>query len=439
MKTIYPFPSAEAETRIEHITKRSLAFSGDLYQQVAGYVEDVRVRGDAALVEYTNQFDAGSVTLDSLEVTPAEFDQAMSQVGPDVMDALDQAISQLQDFHQRQVQNSWITTPRKGVTLGQKVLPVESAGLYAPGAKGGKTPLVSSVLMGAIPARVAGVKTITLMTPPMKDGRVNPHILVAAKKTGVTHVFKAGSSWAIAALAYGTNLVPRADVIAGPGNMYVTLAKKIVSGMVGIDMIAGPSEILILADETANPAFIAADLLSQAEHDPVASAILVTTSSAIAQQVMDMVAEQVATLPRKEIAGPSLADFGGIFLVPDMETGIELANRLAPEHLEMMAADPFDYLDQIRNAGAVFLGAYTPEPVGDYIAGPNHVLPTVGTARFSSALGVEHFTKKTSLIRYTDTALYREAAHITCLARIEGLEAHARAVEIRTKHKNRTL
>ncbi len=438
MKQIYPFPSAEAEKQIEHIAGRGLAFSGDLYQQVAGYVEDVRVRGDAALVEYTNQFDAGSITLDSLKVTPAEFDQAMTQVAPDFVTALDQAILQLKDFHERQTQNSWITTPRKGVTLGQKVLPVESAGLYAPGAKGGKTPLVSSVLMGAIPARVAGVKIITLMTPPMKNGRVNPHILAAAKKTGITHVFKAGSAWAIAALAYGTNLVPRADVIAGPGNIYVTLAKKIVAGMVGIDMIAGPSEILILADDSANPAFIAADLLSQAEHDPMASAILITTSSSTAQKVMDMVKEQVATLPRKEIAETSLADFGGIFLVQNMETAIGLANRMAPEHLELMVKEPFDYLDQIRNAGAVFLGAYTPEPMGDYIAGPNHVLPTIGTARFSSALGVEHFTKKTSLIRYTEKALSREADPVTCLARIEGLEAHARAVEIRTKHKNRT-
>ncbi len=323
------------------------------------------------------------------------------------------------------------------MTLGQKILPVGSAGLYAPGAKGGKTPLVSSVLMGAIPARVAGVETITLMTPPMEDGRVNPHILAAAKITGVTHVFKAGSAWAIAALAYGTDLVPRADVIAGPGNIYVTLAKKIVSGMVGIDMIAGPSEILILADETADPGFIAADLLSQAEHDPMASAILITTSSSTARKVMDMVQEQLETLPRKDIAGASLADFGGIFLVQDMETAMELANRLAPEHLELMVKEPFDFLDQIRNAGAVFLGAYTPEPMGDYMAGPNHVLPTVGTARFSSALGVAHFTKKTSLIRYTDIALSREAPHVTCLARIEGLEAHARAVEIRTKHQNR--
>tara|TARA_B100000614_G_C14527879_1_gene485273 strand:- start:828 stop:1769 length:942 start_codon:yes stop_codon:yes gene_type:complete len=311
------------------------------------------------------------------------------------------------------------------------VKPVEAAGVYAPGAKGGKTPLVSSVLMGGIPAKVAGVDNICLMTPPMEDGRINPHILAAARKVGIDAVFKAGSAWAIGALAYGTEQVPRVDVIVGPGNIYVTLAKKIVSGTVGIDMIAGPSEILIIADKGANPDFIAADLLSQAEHDVLASAILVTDSRELADKVVTAVATQVEALSRKEIAKESIENFGSILVVPDIETAIELSNRLAPEHLEILVDNPFTWIDRIRNAGAMFLGPYTPEPMGDYIAGPNHVLPTAGTARFSSALSVEHFTKKTSLIHYSEDAFKKEADDVVTLAMTEGLDAHANSVKVR--------
>jgi histidinol dehydrogenase len=311
------------------------------------------------------------------------------------------------------------------------VNPVDAAGIYVPGGMGGETPLVSSVLMGAIPAKVAGVNHIAMVTPPTRSGDINPHLLVAAKKVGVDAVYKVGSAWAIAALAYGTETIPKVDVIVGPGNIYVTIAKKIVAGTVGIDMIAGPSEILIIADNTATPEFIAADLLSQAEHDILASAILVTDSRATAKSVAFTVNEQLQNLSRKEIAEKALSKFGAIMVVSDIGTAIELSNQIAPEHLEIQVKDPFSYLGQIQNAGAVFLGDYTPEPVGDYMAGPNHVLPTAGTARFSSALSVETFVKKTSLIRYSKAAFEREAGDVIRLAEIEGLGAHANSVKIR--------
>ncbi len=428
---IFQYPSTEAEKRVQDTIDRGLGFSREDHDNVLRYIEDVKTRGDKALVEYTRQFDSNEVTLDTLKVSQEEFDKAMTGLDPDFLKALDRSVDQLTRFHEQQRENSWIDTPRKGVVLGQMVRPVDAAGVYAPGAKGGKTPLVSSVLMGGIPARVAGVESICLMTPPMEDGKINPHILAAAQKVGIHSVFKAGSAWAIAAMAYGTQQVPRVDVIVGPGNIYVTLAKKIVAGTVGIDMIAGPSEILIIADKNAHPQYIAADLLSQAEHDVMASAILVTDSEQVARETVKALETQLKDLSRKETAQASIRDFGAVMLVPDIETGIELSNRLAPEHLELMVKDPFHYIDQVRNAGAMFLGSHTPEPMGDYIAGPNHVLPTAGTARFSSALGVEHFTKKTSLIHYNRDALKKEADDVICLAGIEGLTAHANSIKIR--------
>jgi histidinol dehydrogenase len=428
---IFQYPSEEAEKRVLDTIDRGLGFSQTDHDNVQAYLDDVKKRGDEALVEYTNKFDSKAVTQDTLKVTEEELDQALAQMEPDFMKALDRAVEQLTTFHTRQKENSWIDTPRNGVMVGQMVNPVQAAGIYAPGAKGGKTPLVSSVLMGGIPARVAGVESISLMTPPMADGRINPHILAAAKKVGITSVFKAGSAWAIGALAYGTEQVPRVDVIVGPGNIYVTLAKKIVSGTVGIDMIAGPSEILIIADKSANPEFIAADLLSQAEHDVLASSILVTDSEELARNTVTALEKQLSNLSRKDIAKESIENFGSIMIVPDIETGIDLSNRLAPEHLEIIVEAPFDYIDRIRNAGAVFMGHYTPEPMGDYIAGPNHVLPTAGTARFSSALSVEHFTKKTSLIHYSEAAFKKEADDVICLAMTEGLDAHANSVKVR--------
>jgi histidinol dehydrogenase len=428
---IFKYPSDQAEKRVKDTIERGLGFSQTDYENVQSYIEDVKKRGDLALVEYTNKFDSKAVNLDSLKVTQEEFDEAMAAIDSDFLKSLDRSVEQVTSFHLRQKENSWIDTPRNGVMVGQLVKPVQAAGVYVPGAQGGKTPLVSSVLMGGIPAKVAGVESIVLMTPPMEDGRISPHILAAARKVGITSVFKAGSAWAIAALAHGTKQVPRVDVIVGPGNIYVTLAKKIVSGTVGIDMIAGPSEILVIADKDADPNFIAADLLSQAEHDPMASSILVTDSEELAQKTVLALEEQLPNLSRQEVARSSIENFGAIMIVPDIETGINLSNRLAPEHLELIVKEPFNYIDRIHNAGALFIGSYTPEPMGDYIAGPNHVLPTAGTARFSSALSVENFTKKTSLIHYSKSAFEKEADDVVRLAMSEGLDAHANSVKIR--------
>ncbi len=428
---IYQYPSPEGEKKICDTIERGLGYTEADYKNVEAYIKDVKIRGDEALVDYTRQFDSKTITRETLKVSEAEFDQAMEKLDSSFLKALDRAVTQLTQFHRQQKKKSWIDTPRQGVMVGQLVRPVDAAGIYAPGAKGGKTPLVSSVLMGGIPAKVAGVKTVILMTPPMADGTINPHMLAAARKVGIDQVFKAGSAWAIAAMAHGTDLVPRVDVIVGPGNIYVTLAKKIVSGTVGIDMIAGPSEILIIADKDANPQFLAADLLSQAEHDVMASAMLITDSESLAAATQQAVVSQLKTLSRRDIATRSMEDFGSALVVPDIKTAIELANRLAPEHLELVVNAPFEYIDRIRNAGAIFIGPYTPEPVGDYIAGPNHVLPTAGTARFSSALGVDNFTKKSSLISYSRAAFMAEAEDIVALAETEGLDAHANAIKIR--------
>ncbi|WP_457553960.1 histidinol dehydrogenase [Desulfobacula sp.] len=428
---LYQYPSKDAEKRVNNTIQRGLGFSKQDYEMVEACLKDVKTRGDEALVEYTHKFDSKKITIDALKVTQKEFEIALKSVDASFLKALERSVNQLEYFHLKQKENSWIDTPRNGVMVGQLVKPVSTAGVYAPGAKGGKTPLVSSVLMGGIPAKTAGVSSINLMTPPMENGKINPHILAAAKKSGITSVFKAGSAWAIGALAYGTKTVPKVDVIVGPGNIYVTLAKKMVAGIVGIDMIAGPSEILIIADKDANPKFLAADLLSQAEHDVMASSILVTDSEDQAKNTIASLKQQIEKLSRKDIAKQSIKNFGAIMLVPDIETGIELSNRLAPEHLELIVKDPFDYIDQIQNAGALFLGPYTPEPMGDYIAGPNHVLPTAGTARFSSALSVDHFTKKTSLIHYSKNAFKKEADDVIRLAETEGLTAHANCIKIR--------
>ena len=432
MSILY-YPSKLAEDKINEIIDRGLGFSDEEQESVIAILDNVKKNGDKALMEYTNKFDAPDLKTENLKVTEMEFEHAEKIVSEKFHKALDRAVTQIESFHKKQKVNSWIDTDRDGVILGQLVNPVDAAGVYAPGAKGGKTPLVSSVLMGGIPASIAGVKDISLMTPPTEDGSINPHLLVAAKRVGINTVYKAGSAWAIAALAYGTETVQKVDVIVGPGNMYVTLAKKIVSGSVGIDMIAGPSEILVVADGDADPVHVAADMLSQAEHDTVASAVLLTTSEVLATEVEKELQVQLQTLSRKEIAEKSIADFGAILVVPDIDTAIDLANRLATEHLELLIANPFDYIGKIKNAGAVFMGKYTPEPVGDYIAGPNHVLPTAGTARFSSALSVDNFIKKTSLINYSKEALEKEADDIITLADIEGLDAHANAVKVRLK------
>jgi histidinol dehydrogenase len=433
---IMRYPSAEAENRIEGITNRGLEYDKAEMDSVARILDDVKSRGDEALIEYTNRFDAPEMKTSGIVVTGEEIASARDRVDEGFVSALNRAARQIESFHRRQVENSWFDTPRKGVMLGQMVNPVSAAGIYVPGARGGMTPLVSSVLMGGIPAKIAGVKRVVMTTPPTADGGVNPHLLVAADTIGIDRIYKVGSAWAIAALAYGTKTIDPVDVIVGPGNIYVTLAKKMVSGRVGIDAIAGPSEILVIADDQANPDYIAADLLSQAEHDVLASAILVTTSIDVARSVAAALQPQLALLKRREIAEKSLESFGAILVVSDLESAIEVANRIAPEHLELHIQDPFGWVGSIKNAGAVFIGAYTPEPVGDYIAGPNHVLPTGGTARFSSALSVDCFMKRTSLVYYTPEAFYGEADDAVRIAEIEGLGAHAQAMRIRMKNSN---
>jgi len=430
---ILDYPSDEAAQRIDDITRRGLSFNPEDVNAVSAMLDAVKARGDAALIEYTTKFDAPDLTAADLAVSEAEYQAAEAQVDAAFLNALDRAVSQIKSFHKKQLKNSWFEAARPGVFLGQLVNPVGAAGVYVPGAKGGMTPLVSSVLMGAIPARIAGVDDVVMVTPPKKDGSVNPHLLAAARRVGVDAVYKAGSAWAIAGLAYGTETLPRVDVVVGPGNIYVTIAKKLVAGIVGIDMIAGPSEILVIADDSADPEFIAADLLSQAEHDPLSSALLITDSRGLAEKAAAEVERQLATLSRKDIAQESLSAYGGIIVVPDTETAVSLANQIAPEHLELLVTTPFEHLSRIRNAGAVFMGHYTPEPMGDYVAGPNHVLPTGGTARFSSALSVDTFMKQSSLIYYSETAMAEEADDVIRLADIEGLGAHAGSVRVRIK------
>ncbi len=430
---ILKFSSAAARNRLDAIVNRHLAFKAGDVQVVKRILTDVRKNKDRALIGYINRFDAPRLTADSLKVTKKEINEARRRVDKGLLRSLNKAAKQIEAFHRHQAKQSWFTTDVDGTMLGQLVRPVNAAGIYVPGGRGGETPLVSSVLMGCIPARIAGVKNICITTPPTKTGEVNPYLLAAAHKVGVDTIYKAGSAWGIGALAYGTETVRQVDVIVGPGNIYVTLAKKMVAGTVGIDMIAGPSEILVIADQKASPAYIAADLLSQAEHDPLASAILLTTSSQLARAVSDALMEQLKDLPRRAIAEASIKTYGAIVVVPDLAAAFDLANQIAPEHLELHLEEPFQYLGRIQNAGAVFLGPYTPEPVGDYIAGPNHVLPTAGTARFASALSVDHFGKKTSLVYYSEKALKRDGPHIIRLAEIEGLLAHARAIKIRKK------
>jgi len=429
------YPSADAEARIGAIINRGIDYEKDDIDSVNRILADVQTRGDSALIEYTNRFDAPEMTISELAVAPADISAAKKQVDGVFVSALNRAARQVESFHRRQLENSWFDMPRQGVMLGQMVNPVSGAGIYVPGARGGMTPLVSSVLMGGIPAKIAGVARVVMVTPPTADGGVDPHLLVAADMIGIDQIYKAGSAWAIAALTYGTETIAPVDVIVGPGNIYVTLAKKMVSGTVGIDGVAGPSEILVIADDNADPDFIAADLLSQAEHDPLASSVLVTTSADVGQSVADALQSQLTRLSRRDIAAQSLARFGAILVVPDMDAAVAVANRIAPEHLELHIADPFGWVGAIKNAGAIFIGPYTPEPIGDYIAGPNHVLPTGGTARFSSALSVDCFMKRTSLVYYTPAAFYAEADDAVQIAETEGLGAHAESMRIRVKKK----
>lgn len=428
---IHQYPSDAAEKRLQSIARRNLGARRKEMAVVKRVLENVRKNGDSALVDYARQFDAPGFQLAQLKVSRSEMVEAGRHVDAGFKRALTRAADQIAAFHRQQKPRSWVDASRAGTLLGQMVRPVDAAGIYVPGGRGGQTPLVSSVLMGAIPAKIAGVPRIVMATPPTREGALNPYLLAAALKAGVDEVYRIGSAWAIAALAYGTQSVTKVDVVVGPGNIFVSLAKKMVSGLVKIDMIAGPSEILVIADDGADAGCVAADMLSQAEHDPLASAILVTDSTSLARAVRSALQQQVVQLARREIAEQSLKAFSAIIVVRDIAAAIDLANRIAPEHLELQVRNAMDYLGQIRHAGAVFIGPFSPEPVGDYVAGPNHVLPTAGTARFSSALSVDHFLKKTSLIRYSAGAFQAEAKDIIRLADVEGLDAHARAVKLR--------
>jgi histidinol dehydrogenase len=423
-----------ANVKIERVTNRvslrRTIESGTEEQRskVLEIIADVRVRGDEALKSYTEKFDG--VRLDSLRVTDEEIERAYQNVSAEVLRIIQEAAENIRDYHERQKRESWITTKEDGTMLGQKITPLDAVGLYVPG---GTAAYPSSVLMNVIPAQVAGVKRIVITSPPNKDGTLPAGVLVAANELRVKEIYKVGGAQAIAALAYGTETIRPVDKIFGPGNIYVALAKREVFGQVAIDMIAGPSEIVVLADETAKASEIAADLLSQAEHDERASAILVTPSMKLAFAVAREIEKQLETLPRKAIAASALENYGAIYVTETLAEAVEVVNELAPEHLEVMTAEPMQLLGQIRHAGAIFLGRFSSEPVGDYFAGPNHVLPTNGTARFSSGLSVDEFVKKSSIIFYSEPALKQNAEKIATFARLEGLEAHARAVEERFK------
>ncbi|WP_421381348.1 histidinol dehydrogenase [Bacillus salacetis] len=391
-------------------------------------LNEVKSEGDRALLRFTEKFDG--VQLQELQVSAVEIDTAVEEIGSEMVNIIEEAAENIAHFHGKQRRNSWFDTDENGTLLGQKITPLDSVGVYVPG---GTAAYPSSVLMNVLPAKVAGVERIVMVTPPGKDGRIPSAVLAAAKIAGVTEIWKVGGAQAIGALAYGTESIAPVDKIVGPGNIYVALAKREVFGDVAIDMIAGPSEIVVLADETGIAVEIAADLLSQAEHDVNASAVLVTTSGDLAEEVSAQVDKALVDLPRREIARESVERFGAIYLAEDMERAVEVVNDLAPEHLEIMTSDPMVTMAKIRHAGAIFLGRYSSEPVGDYFAGPNHVLPTNGTARFSSPLNVDEFTKKSSVISYSEKALQDNYSKIAKLARLEGLEAHARAVETRFK------
>ncbi len=398
--------------------------------QVRDIIRDVIARGEEALLEKTRLFDAPGFEPPFL-VSQDTMAGAANSISGEDRNIIIEAASHIRSYHEAQKDKSWFITRDDGTILGQKIEPVERAGLYVPGGKGGNTPLISSLLMGAIPAQVAGVKEIVVVTPPRSDGSLNPHLLAAAFLLDITEVYKVGGPWSIAAMAYGTKTIRPVDVIAGPGNIFVTTAKKLVQGKVGIDMIAGPSEILVLADDSANPEWLAADLLSQAEHDRLASAILITTSSSLAELTVQAMERRAASLPRAEIIADSLQNWSAVFIVPDMASGIGLANAIAPEHMEICTYAPWTILPEIHHAGAIFLGSHSPEPVGDYYAGPNHVLPTLGTARHSSALSVQTFCKRSSIIAATHDFTQKYASSIARLARLEGLEAHAQSIEAR--------
>lgn len=405
----------------------------DVVKTVEEIISDVRTNGDKSINKYTEKFDKALLTTASMRVSQQELKAAYDMVDPKLLDVIRRAKANIEAFHQKQKGNSWFTTGDDGILLGQLYRPLEVVGIYVPG---GTAVLTSSVLMNALPAKVAGVENIMMATPPCRDGSVNPAVLVAAQEAGVTEIYKMGGAQAIAAMAFGTETVPRADKLFGPGNIYVATAKRLVFGYCDIDMFAGPSEITVVADDTANPAYVAADLLSQAEHDALAASILVTTSERLAAEVVKEIEKQYSQLSRKSIIEKSLADYSAAIIVNNLDEAMDIVNRIAPEHLELCIEEPFNSLSKVKNAGAIFLGHWSPEPLGDYFAGPNHVLPTGGTARFFSPLNVADYMKKSSIISYTKKALEKVSEDIVLFANSEGLDAHANALSVRFSNRD---
>ena len=425
---IYEYGKDDMEILFESLRKRAPEGLKDVEEKVSEILRAVKERGDQAVFEYTLELDGVKMSARDLEASAEEMEKALSGLDGELREAIERSAANIRAFHERQRENSWFMTREDGIILGQKVTPLGRVGIYVPS---GTAPLPSTVLMGVIPAKVAGVGEIILCSPPRDNGKVDPVILACAKIAGADRVFAVGGAQAIAAMAYGTQTIPRVDKIAGPGNIFVQAAKKQVYGICDIDMIAGPSEVLVIADESANPGYVAADLLSQAEHDELASAILVTTSKALAGAVQKEIEAQAERLGRNRIIKKSLDAYGAIVMVPTLKDAAEISNRVAPEHMEILTADPFALLPEIRNAGAIFLGEYSPEPLGDYFAGPNHILPTVGTARFFSPLGVYDFIKRSSIISYTREAFGSAARYAAAFADAERLQAHAGSIRIR--------
>lgn len=430
IKTVIADGKAEFDY-LAKVRERSQNKDKDVSEIVSAIIENVKVNGDKAVKEYTIKFDGSEP--EYFEVPKEVIQSSLNECEPEFISTLKKAAANIAEFHTRQKQQSWLTTKENGVILGQRVRGLEKVGLYVPG---GTAAYPSSVLMNAVPAKIAGVKELIMVTPPLKNGKPNPNIMAAAAIAGVDRVFLMGGAQAVAALAYGTESVPKVDKIVGPGNIFVATAKKLVYGTVDIDMIAGPSEILVLADESANPKYLAADLMSQAEHDKLASAILVTVSQKLADETIQELERQMQTLSRKEIIEESLTNYGAVIICDTMEKAVIMANGLAPEHLEVCCNNPMEYIGKLDNAGSVFLGNYSPEPLGDYFAGPNHVLPTSGTARFFSPLSVDSFIKKSSFIYYTEEALKNDKDDIVRFANTEGLTAHANSITVRFEDEN---
>ena len=432
MKITYLTPDT-VRTLQDSLLKRSPNYYAQYADSVQKIIDDVKENGDEAVFRLTRQFDGAQIDASNIRVTKEEIDEAYSKVDPALIEVIRKAIVNIRVYHEKQKRSSWFESTAEGTMLGQKITPLASTGVYVPG---GKAAYPSSVLMNIVPAKVAGVDKIVMVSPPGKDGKLNPGTLVAANEAGADEIYKVGGAQAIAALAYGTASIPKTDKIVGPGNIYVALAKKAVYGFVSIDSIAGPSEVLVIADETANPRYVAADLLSQAEHDELASAILVTTSEELAKKVAEEIEGFLKILSRHEIIQKSLDNYGHILIAQNLDEAIDIANEIASEHLEIVTKDPFEVMTKIRNAGAIFIGEYSSEPLGDYFAGPNHILPTNGTAKFFSPLSVDDFVKKSSIIYYSRQALRRDANDIITFANAESLTAHANSIKVRFENEN---